>query len=119
MRKLSEQECRACMDSGEFPAGIVRAADSVAVVLTQSWCPQWRRMRSYLESAVEGAGLEVFWVEYDLEGFFEPFMAFKEEVFGNREVPYVRYYRGGELAAQSNYVERDRFLAFLAPAPRP
>jgi hypothetical protein len=119
MKKLSEAECRACMAAGEFASGIVGAAASVAVVLTQSWCPQWTRMRSYLESSDYGPDAEVFWVEYDLEGFFEPFMSFKEEVFGNRSVPYVRYYRGGRLAAQSNYVEPDRFLSLLEAGPRP
>ena len=39
-------------------------------------------------------GREVFWVEYDLENFFEPFMKFKETVFGNDQVPYVRYIAG-------------------------
>jgi hypothetical protein len=119
MRKLKEVDCRACMEAGEFSADIVGAAESVAVVLTQSWCPQWTRMRAYLESAVEGPGFVAFWVEYDREAFFGPFMRFKEESFGNREVPYVRYYRGGSLVAQSNFVDRDRFLSLLGPSTQP
>jgi hypothetical protein len=119
MRKLGEPDCRSCMETGEFPASILGAAPSVAVVMTQSWCPQWTRMRSYLERIGESDGLAVFWVEYDLEPFFEPFMTFKEGTFGNHAVPYVRYYRAGELAAQSNYVERDRFLTLLGSPPRP
>jgi hypothetical protein len=119
MRKLGEPDCRSCMETGEFSPSIIGAAPSVAVVMTQSWCPQWARMRSYLEPIGGGEGVAVFWVEYDREPFFEPFMSFKEGTFGNHEVPYVRYYRAGELAAQSNYVERDRFLALLGGRPRP
>jgi hypothetical protein len=113
MKRLSKEDCLALMKDGDFGAGIVGAADSVAVVLTQSWCPQWGWMRSYLADLPPDAGRAVFWVEYDLEDFFEPFMKFKESVFGNDQVPYVRYYRDGKPVAESNYIDRGGFLRFL------
>lgn len=113
MRKLTAEACLALIKSGEFDASVVGAAESVAVVLTQSWCPQWGWMRSYLSSLPADAGKEVFWVEYDKEDFFEPLMSFKEGVFGNDQVPYVRYYRGGKLAAESNYIDEGGFLRRL------
>jgi hypothetical protein len=113
MRKLSGQDCLEAIRSGEFGPGVTGAADAVAVVLTQSWCPQWTWMRSYLGSMQTDGETEVFWVEYDLEDFFEPFMEFKETALGNDQVPYVRYYRGGKLAAQSNYIDAGGFLRRL------
>jgi hypothetical protein len=113
MRKLSREECLAAIAEGEFGAGIIGAAGSVAVVLTQSWCPQWAWMRSYLAALPPEEGARVFWVEYDLEDFFEPLMEFKERVFGNDQVPYVRFYRGGALAAESNFIDRGGFLRRL------
>jgi hypothetical protein len=107
------------MAAGDFPDSVVGAASRVAVVLTQSWCPQWIRMRAYLESMPEDPDLAVFWIEYDRVSFFGPFMEFKERSFANREIPYIRYYRGGSLAAQSNFVDRDRFLSLLEPPVRP
>jgi hypothetical protein len=115
MRKLTREECEFAMKNGEFPKDITASAPAVAIVLTQSWCPQWAAMKAYLpkiESEV-GPGLSLFTLEYDLEPFFEEFMAFKEDRFGNRSVPYVRYYRNGELAAESNFVMKDMFLAKL------
>jgi hypothetical protein len=112
MEKLSREDCLATLSEGEFRAGVIGAAESVAVVLTQSWCPQWAWMRSYLSSLPPEEG-RVFWVEYDLEDFYEPFMRFKESSFGNDQVPYVRYYRGGRLAAESNYIDKGGFLRFL------
>jgi hypothetical protein len=109
MRKLSGEDCLDAIREGEFGPGVTGAADAVAVVLTQSWCPQWSWMRSYLDSMPADAGSEVFWVEYDLEDFFEPFMEFKESSLGNDQVPYVRYYRGGKLAAESNYIDSGGF----------
>ena len=114
LRRLSEADCRAAIREGDFLPGVAGAAPRVAVVLTQSWCPQWGWMRSYLESVPEEPGVAVFYVEYDREPFFEDFMAFKEDVFGNREVPYVRYYREGRLSRESNFIDRGGFLRLLS-----
>jgi hypothetical protein len=114
MRKLTKDDCLGLLKDGELAPCLVGAADAVAIVLTQSWCPQWAWMRSYLAEIPPGEGREIFWVEYDLEDFFETFMKFKESVFGNDQVPYVRYYRGGKLVAESNYVDKGGFLRFLS-----
>lgn len=103
MQKLSEDQCRRTIAEGEIPEEVRRADERVAVVLTQSWCPDWLLMRSYL-SGLEESGVSVFFVEYDRESFFHELMAFKENVFRSMEVPYVRYYRDGALVAESNLV---------------
>jgi hypothetical protein len=110
MRKLAKEECLALIDEGEFGPTLRGAASSVAIILTQSWCPQWAWMRSYLESLPQDPNRAVFWVEYDLEDFFEPFMKFKEKSFGNDQVPYVRYYRDGVLSSESNFIDKGGFL---------
>jgi len=110
-RKLTAAQCAEAMGGKDFGQDVVGAAANVAVVLTQSWCPQWSMMSSWLDSAAEASGARAFYLEYDNEDFFEPFMAWKEDVLGNRSVPYVRYYRGGSLVAQSNYLSRDGFVA--------
>jgi hypothetical protein len=117
MRKLTAEECLETIAKGEFAPEVTKAAEAVAVVLTQSWCPQWGWMKSYIAGLAPEAG-EVFWVEYDLEGYFEAFMRFKERAFGNDQVPYVRYYRGGELAAESNYIDKGGFLRLLTGKAR-
>jgi hypothetical protein len=114
MKKLTKDDCLGLLENGEFAQRLVGVADAVAIVLTQSWCPQWTWMRSYLAEIPPGEGREIFWVEYDLEDFFEPFMKLKENVFGNDQVPYVRYYRGGKLVAESNYIDKGGFLRFLS-----
>jgi hypothetical protein len=113
MRKLSKDECWEALRLGEFAPSLTGAAPSVAIVLTQSWCPQWAWMRSYLSALPVGPEQEVFWVEYDLEEFFESFVRFKETTFGNDQVPYVRYYRNGALEAESNFIDRGGFLRLL------
>ncbi len=98
------------MVSGEFGEELRGSSGRVAIVLTQSWCPQWLWMRQYLPSVAESPGLDVYWMEYDREDSFEEFLSFKEEVLGNREIPYIRYYREGALRRESNYIDKAGFL---------
>jgi hypothetical protein len=114
MTRLNAAQCGYAIDKGEFGPEVIASAARVAVVLTQSWCPQWVMMRMWLDRAGKDAGAEVFYVEYDKEDFFEAFMTFKEDSFGNRSVPYVRYYRDGTFTGDSNYVGRDVFVARLS-----
>ncbi len=116
MRKLTRQECLDAIEKGDFDASVTAAAQAVAVVLTQSWCVQWTWMRSYLEQFQTDAKREVFWVEYDNEDFFEKFMTFKEEVLGNRTIPYVRFYREGRLVKESNFIDKAGFQKALEGA---
>ncbi|HOX13090.1 MAG TPA: hypothetical protein P5117_07295 [Spirochaetia bacterium] len=114
MTRLTEAQCRSALSRGEFEADVLGSAASVAVVLTQSWCPQWVWMRSYLEGLPDSPEYRVYYLEYDREPFYEEFLAFKEDTLGNREIPYVRYYRDGRLNAQTNFIAKDGFLKRLA-----
>lgn len=114
MRKLTEPECRAAILAGEFSTELRSSAPRVAIVLTQSWCPQWTWMKGYLPDISSSPDVAVLWVEYDREAFFEDFLPFKEDVLGNREIPYVRYYRDGAFLRSSNYIDKGGFLRILA-----
>jgi len=115
LRVLTEAECRAAIRGGDFSAGVLGAAPSVVLALTQSWCPQWERMRPWLEELSGEKGVACFYVEYDLATFFEDFRSFKESVFRNDEVPYFRYYRDGKLIKESNYLDRTGFRRIALP----
>jgi hypothetical protein len=114
MTRLSVAQCRQAIADGEFGPEVLASASRVAVVLTQSWCPQWIMMRMWLDRAEKDADARVFIMEYDKEDFFEEFMAFKEDVFGNRSVPYIRYYRDGTFTEDGNFIGRDGFAARLS-----
>gem|GEM_PF-203780 len=113
VKKLTEQECRAAIASGDFDSSIKASSPAAAIILTQSWCPQWAWMKRYIEDVAKEAGCDIYWIEYDREPFFDEFLGFKEETFGNDQVPYIRYYRNGALVHESNYIDRSGFLRFL------
>ncbi len=110
MQKLTEHQVEALIDTGEASAEIRNASSRVALVLTQSWCPDWTFMRSFIEGAND-EGLTIFYCEYDREPFFRELMEFKESVLGNSLIPYVRYYADGMLVGDGNgEASLERFL---------
>jgi hypothetical protein len=106
IRILTEDECKNAIKKGEFDPSLLQRT---AIILTQSWCPQWGAMQGYLEKA-DRDGLSILYFEYDKVPWFDELMAFKEQSFNNREIPYVRYYQDGKCTAQSNYVSLEGFL---------
>lgn len=120
IRKLTETEARYAMSHGEFAEEIRGSAPSVAIILTQSWCPQWRFMKAYLPEVdaklnAEGSGeaVHIYYLEYDLEDWYEEFLPFKENTFQNWDVPYVRYYQKGRLTGESNFIADRGFISHL------
>jgi hypothetical protein len=109
IRILTEDECKNAIKKGEFDPSLLQQS---ALILTQSWCPQWAAMKSYLEKA-DRPELSILYIEYDQVPWFEDFRIFKEQNFDNREIPYVRYYKDGKCTAQSNYVSLEGFLRRL------
>lgn len=113
LRKLTESECLSAEKQGEFRPELLASSSHVAIVLTQGWCPQWAWMRSYLDEIASLPDVDIYWVEYDREPFYQSFMNFKETVLGNNQIPYVRYYRDGALTTQSNFLDRRGFRRLL------
>ena len=101
----------ACLDAVKSGTLELPGPEPGALILTQSWCPQWKAMKAYLPEAEKRfPGLAILYVEYDLLSCYEEFMAFKERSYNNREIPYVRYYRNGACTGWSNYVSLEGFL---------
>lgn len=109
------------MNSGELAPEIRGAAENVALVLTQGWCPQWVSMQVWLKNFQRKGkpdDRELLVVEYlyDKSPFFKEFLQFKEQHLGNDLIPYVQYYRKGELIGESNYVPSRVFIKRFDPA---
>jgi hypothetical protein len=111
IQPLTKDQLDALLRDGEFPDSVRLAAPKVVVVMTQDWCGQWTDMKAYLPHFTDQAA--IFTVEYNLLPDFRRIMGFKEDVFDNRVVPYVRFYRDGKLVRQSNWVPRASFATML------
>ncbi|TVR01351.1 MAG: hypothetical protein EA403_10590 [Spirochaetaceae bacterium] len=120
---ISDEQAQHAIDEGEFGPEIISAAPCVAVVLTQSWCPQWIVMERWLrglERDGKPAEFDLCVAEYvyDKSPISGAFRRFKEGVYRNGQIPYVRYYHDGRLISQSNYVGSRDFLAIFADATK-
>ena len=113
--KITEAQAKQIMSAGELPQEMTGISGRVAVILTQSWCPQWAAMDAYLSRMAkaekpETGDLVVFYLCYDLLPFGEEFMHWKETRFSNYDIPFVLYYRDGVLKGSTNYVSESGFL---------
>lgn len=112
---LSDDAARHAIEHHEFPSDVLNSSRTVAVVSTQSWCPDWKRVDRWLRKLVDTQkpddfDLDVYTVIYDREPYFNDYRAVKEHVWKNGFVPYIRYYVDGEFVADSNQLSADRFL---------
>ncbi len=112
---LPDDAARAAIREGDFPSTIT-SQPHVAVLMTQHWCPAWLMMRSWLKEMANSGepaarDIDVYVLIYNKVDYFTEFMSYKENSFGNRLVPYVRYYAAGSYLGDSNQLSPDRFLA--------
>ncbi len=115
-KTLSDDQAKAWMRDGELDEAVRADGENVAVVLTQGWCPQWVSMNVWLNfmekrERPEDTDITVYQFLYDKVGFFDDFRRFKEQSLGNAEIPFVLYYRDGELIGTTNYVTSRDFVA--------
>ena len=115
IHNLSDDAALAAIRDGEFPS-VITDQPHVAVVMTQNWCPDWLRMRSWfkrMEKAKEPVDrdVEVYILIYNKVDYYKEFLHHKENSFGNRLIPYVRYYAAGTYLGDSNQLSPDQFFA--------
>lgn len=111
MQVLNQTEIDHLLAHQEFSSSVLLSGEKVAVVLTQDWCPQWKDMESYLPGFEDQ--VKVHYLEYNRHQDFERIMGFKEDVLGNDQVPYLRFYKNGKLIAETNWIPRGTFQALL------
>ncbi|MEM5947391.1 hypothetical protein WKV44_02430 [Spirochaetia bacterium 38H-sp] len=112
-REITEEEALNIIKNKELTDDLLNNENTVFIA-TQQWCPQWSAMLKYLPDIVKNNdNLAVLWFCYDTSSIFESFMVFKETVWKNALIPYVRYYRNKKLYAQSNYVSEHTFYDII------
>lgn len=108
---LTKEDLAETYKTGEFPAHVRTAGERVVVIMTQDWCPQWHDMESWLDRFDDKVTLYV--LVYNIRPDFETILDFKENTWGNREIPYLRYYHKGQLVKETNWLPRTTFEAMI------
>ncbi len=111
VRIITREQALSAIACGEFGSDVVASNRKVAVLMTQDWCPQWTAMKKWFYSL--DADCDLYELIYNKVACYDEFMTFKESKWGNSFIPYIRYYSGGKLVAESNYVSKEEFLRNL------
>lgn len=118
VKKLPHDNAIAAIENGEFTTETLNVSEYVALVLSQSWCPEWKLMNRYLTSLAEkGSDWKedgtIWYLIYDGTDYFDQFKRFKEDVLGNDLIPYVRFYHRGLFTGESNFLGKYDLLKLL------
>jgi hypothetical protein len=108
---ITKEQALRAIQFHEFGDDIIASSQRVAVLLTQDWCPQWAAMRDWIYSL--DYDFDLYELIYNKVDYFSAFRNFKETIWKNGLIPYVRYYNAGTLTSFSNYVSKEEFLKNL------
>ena len=118
LRELDEADLRQTIRDGEFTKEIRGSAPYVVIILSQGWCGEWKILYARLKK-VSGwdqshrPDIDIRWALYDRLPCMKEFMEFKETIWNNDLIPYLRYYGDGELIATSNFVMEKELFSIL------
>jgi hypothetical protein len=107
---IKTEQAMYAIENGEFDTKILTSKNKVIVILTQDWCPQWIDMKSWVYSLELEEDIEIYELEYNKTDYFNEFMSFKESRWKNYNVPYVRFYKEGNLVKETNYISKSQFI---------
>ncbi|MBN1523927.1 MAG: hypothetical protein JW904_05560 [Spirochaetales bacterium] len=112
---LADTDAQFAMDNGEFDSTVIHSNGNAAVILSQNWCSQWKYLEKDLENLKKTQDIElaVYIFLYNRSPLFQSFMNFKETVFKNKQIPYIRCYKNGRLIRESNFVPGKNLIDFF------
>lgn len=110
---LSKDQVFNAISKGEFDKEIILSKELIVVVMTQDWCPQWIDMESWIYSVETDKEVDVYELVYNKTEYFNEFMSFKENVWKNSHIPYLRFYNKGKLVKETNYISKEEFKRAL------
>lgn len=115
-KQIIEEQARYAIENGEFDKSVIASKNKVVVILTQSWCPQWRSMDRWVYDMPTDEDIDVYELEYNKTDYFVEFRSFKENVWRNYDVPYLRFYEAGICVEQTNYIGQIQMKQMLGIA---
>lgn len=106
---LSKEQVLYAVNNGEFGSDVISSETFVVVIMTQDWCPQWHNMQRWVYELKPENSVNVYELIYNNTDFFNEFKNFKENQWKNYEIPYLRFYKNGQLFNETNYIGKKEF----------
>lgn len=110
---IQKDQAMYAIANGEFESTIVASKSRVIIILTQDWCPQWLDMKGWIYGVQIDEDIDIYELVYNKVDYFYDFMDFKENQYGNYNVPYLRFYKNGTLKKETNYISEKEFVEII------
>lgn len=111
-KKIDDKEMQNIIDTKEVSDNIKNASENVLAIFTQDWCGDWKGLERELKANEEKSPVDItiFICLYNESHLYESFMNFKENTWNNELIPYLRYYKKGELLKDGNHLPFQRLI---------
>ena len=111
-KTIDDREMQNIIDTKEVSDDIKKSAENVLVVCTQDWCGDWKSLERELKSNEDKSHIDItiYICMYNQSSLYESFMNFKENVWNNDLIPYLRYYKNGSFIKDSNHLPFQRLI---------
>lgn len=108
-KNIEENEIEKIIETKEVTDNIKNEDKNVITIFTQDWCGDWKNLEKELK-ANENTDIDitVFICIYNKIKLYEEFMSFKENIWGNELIPYLRYYKDGKFLKDTNHLPFQR-----------
>lgn len=111
--ELTREQALYAIKHGELESSVLTSSDVVIVLMTQDWCPQWRDMSRWVYGLETSTDIQIYTLIYNKVDYSTDFMGFKENVWCNDQIPYIRFYKAGRLVKETNYIPEAQFKKLL------
>ncbi|WP_295158946.1 hypothetical protein [uncultured Brachyspira sp.] len=110
-KDIDDKEMQNIIDTKEVSDNIKKDAENVLAVFTQDWCGDWNNLKRELDANKDNSiDITIFICMYNQSPLYEPFMNFKETVWNNGLIPYLRYYKNGSFIKDTNHLPFQRLI---------
>lgn len=108
---MSDEEMLETAQTKEMPASLLAKSKNVIAIFTQDWCPDWHRTeRDFKSKEKYSEDILVCIAIYNTSKYSEEVMTFKENVWKNGLIPYIRCYKEGKFVRDSNAMAFERIV---------
>lgn len=108
--EINREQVLYAVKTGEFGSDVISSKATVAVIMTQDWCPQWHNMKGWVYGLKTENDIDIYELIYNNTDFFDEFKNFKESQWKNHEIPYLRLYKNGRFFKETNYIGKEEFI---------
>lgn len=114
-KEIDDKEMQNIIDTKEVSENIKNASENVLAIFTQDWCGDWKGLERELNNNKDNSNIDItiFICMYNQSSLYETFMNFKESIWQNELIPYLRYYKNGNFIKDTNHLPFQRVMKYF------